>query len=130
MAAAKRAQPPAKPGPTSTETAAAIRKASDVHTTKNQEACASEASEFAAALGWDGDGDWVWNKIQCKDARVFLTKTFHEVHVAALNPSRKPPTADAVCKHLGIEDAQEVALVKGKLEQLFEREKGKPASPN
>jgi hypothetical protein len=109
--------------------AEAIRSKSTVRTTKEQDAFESEAAEFAVALGWEGDPSWVLNDIQNSDAARFLAKTFHELHVAALNPAQAAPTAEAVCEHLNITEADAVAVVASKLKQITERETEKPTTP-
>jgi hypothetical protein len=120
------AQPPAPKKPTSTETAAAIRAAASVRITKEQEDFEPQANALAASLGWDGEPEWVLNGIQVGDARRFLAKTLHEVHVAALN-NRTPPTALSVCSHLGLDaDTHEVVEA---LAKTLEQERGKPATP-
>lgn len=125
-----KAQPPQAKKPTSTETAQAIRSKVTVHTTKDQDAFEAEAAEFAVALGWEGEPSWLLNDIQVSDARRFLTKTFHELHVAALNKDQKAPTVEAVCEHLNITDDDAIDVVKGKLAQVLERETEKPTTPS
>lgn len=123
-----KAQPPAPRKPSSTETAAALKSKSTVITTKDQDAFEAEAREFAAACGWDGEPHWVLNDIQVSDARGYLRKIFHELHVAALNPGRVAPSADDVCEHLNITDEDTCAVVQGRLDTILERERGKPTS--
>jgi hypothetical protein len=125
-----KAQPPAPKKPSSTEVARAIQSKVTVRTTKEQEAFEEEATEFAAALGWEGKPEWLLNDIQVSDARRFLTKTFHELHVAALNKDQAAPSAEAVCDHLNITDDEAIGTVEAKLKQVLERETEKPATPS
>jgi hypothetical protein len=127
-----KAQPPKPRKPSSTEMAQALRSKVSVVTTKEQDDFAPAATEFAAALGWEGPGANVLNDIQVSDAVRFLTKTFHELHVCALNPGTTAvtkPTVESVCDHLNIEDGDIVSVVKGKLAQIEKDETPKPATP-
>lgn len=126
------AKPKAKaqaPAPRAPRGNAASDRGARAPITKEQDAFASEAAEFAAALGWEGEGNWVLNGIQVKDARVYLTRIFHQVHVAVAVPDQAAPTAPEVCEHLGITDPEAIETVKGRLAQLLEREKGTPTTP-
>jgi hypothetical protein len=121
-----KAQEPEAKKPTSTETAAAIRGKVTLRITKDQEYFSRAAETLASALGWEGDPSWVLNGIQVSDARRFLQKTLHEVHVAALN-DREPPTPAAVAAHLGLDPmTPEIASA---LKACWELERGQPATP-
>jgi hypothetical protein len=58
-----------------------------------------------------------------------MRKTLHEIHLAVLNPSsdKAPmPTAEGVCRHLGIEDLEEMRAA---LAAVAEQESGQPTTP-
>ena len=78
---------------------------------KTQEHYTDAANALAAELGWVGDDDLELHEIRVADARGYLTKSFHELHQAALNDHVTAPTAATICEHLGITDIDEVAHV-------------------
>jgi hypothetical protein len=120
-----KAQPPS-PQKSRRENAAAIRAAATVRVTKEQEAFAADAAKIAASLGWEGEDNWVLNGIQNSDARRFIAKTLHEVHVAALNPGQPKPSSADVCAHLGLPaDSKEIAEA---IEVVWKTERGNPTS--
>lgn len=93
-----------------------------VLTHKKQEHYTEEARDLAAELGWSGDADNELHDVRVADAQGYLVKVFHETHQAALNDHVKAPSSDAVCEHLGITDADEVAHVTATLSALAQRE--------
>ncbi len=120
-----KAQPPA-PYKSRRENAEAIRNAAKVRVTKEQDAFEADAAKLAASLGWEGEDKWVLNGIQNCDARRFLAKTLHEVHVAALNPSQPKPSLADVCAYLGVPaDTKEIADA---IETVWKTERGNPTS--
>lgn len=94
-----------------------------VFSTKDQDEFIERASVLAERLGWQGDADNELNEIRVADAKGYLVRVLHEVHQAALTPERDAPTAEAVCEHLGITDADEAKLVADTLAALHESER-------
>lgn len=94
---------------------------------KDQGHYAGEAVALAAALGWDGDPNWVADGIQVSDARNYLTKVLHELHIAVHNAHRtefrKPTTVDEICAHLKLDEPHERALVVAKMAEIEASEK-------
>ena len=114
------------------------KPAAAVFSHKEQEHFTDEAIKLAAELGFSGDADNILrfvdeqtgSGIRVEDAQNYLRKILHELHQAALTPGRSAPTADQVCEHLAVTDADEIAHVAATLEAAFKREVAEaPANP-
>lgn len=126
-----KAQPPAPRKKTSKEFAQALRETVTVRVLREQDDYSAEAAELAAQLGWEGAPTDVLFGIQVADARRFLAKTLHEVHVAVLNPNSdraRMPTAERVCQHLGLSEDY-LDEVREALAKAVEREAPRPTTP-
>lgn len=85
-----------------------------------QEQFEERAINLATSLGWFGDWDEQLFGVQVKDARAILQGKLHQAHVDVCN-GKEPPSADAICRHLGLDKdvdsfRESVALVQAELD--------------
>lgn len=88
--------------------------------TKRQEDFHDTAVELAAAFGWAGEPTFQIKGFAVADAQVFLRKTLHEIHGAAVAGTGLPDLSH-VGPHLGLSDEHAAALV-GALSDLYDDE--------
>ena len=111
---------PAKPNPALTRT----------FSTKEQEHFVEEALALGAELGFSGEPHAELRGVRVSDACAYLVKIFHEVHQSALTPERDTPEAADVAEHLGVTDADEIALIEKAIDEAYKREEAEaPANP-
>ena len=111
------------------EAKASGRIAKPVAPKLDQEFFRAKGELLAEELGFNGADTDEIDGVSCADAKNFLTKTLHEVHVAVSFPAEKMPKVENIAAHLMLADdpdsvkALEKALAKAIAEEMAALEK-------
>ena len=104
-----KAQPPPKPK----------TPPKQVHLAGKQEQFDEPASKLAAALGWEGEPNWLANDITVADATNYIRKTMHEHFQAGAKGEDQPDYREA-CEHLAVDNDAEQAAIDAALKSVYE----------
>lgn len=68
-----------------------------------QEEFEAEAGDLAETIGFGGEPEWELEGVTVRDARVYLRKCLHEIHVEAFG-GPEATTHEAIVAHLGLDE--------------------------